>query len=58
LVVLVFISILGSSQTDPSGGVISYQSPIGAALMGKKVGESCAIALAKAEVVYAVLKIE
>ena len=32
--------ILGSSETDPSKGQISYLSPIGAALMGKKVGET------------------
>ncbi len=31
--------ILGSAETDPARGVISYRSPIGAALMGKKVGE-------------------
>ena len=31
--------ILGSEETDPSRGVISHKSPLGAALMGKKVGD-------------------
>lgn len=32
--------ILGSSETDPNKGHISYLSPIGAALLGKKIGET------------------
>lgn len=31
--------ILGSSETDPTTGIISHNSPIGAALMGKKIGD-------------------
>lgn len=31
--------ILGATETDPSAGVISYQSRLGAALLGKKVGD-------------------
>ncbi|MFA6307656.1 MAG: GreA/GreB family elongation factor [Patescibacteria group bacterium] len=31
--------ILGSSETDPSKGKISYQSPLGAAFLNKKIDE-------------------
>lgn len=31
--------ILGSSETNPSAGIISYQSPLGAALLDHKIGE-------------------
>ena len=31
--------ILGSSETDPLRGVISHHSPIGAALIGRRVGD-------------------
>ena len=31
--------ILGSSETDPTKGVISYTSPIGEALLGHKLGD-------------------
>jgi transcription elongation GreA/GreB family factor len=32
--------ILGSSETNPAAGIISYQSPLGAALLGHAVGET------------------
>jgi transcription elongation factor GreA len=51
-------TILGSSQTDPDKGIISYQSPIGAALMGRKVGESFVVKRANAEVACRILTIE
>lgn len=50
--------ILGSSETNPSGGVISHNSPIGAALMGKRVGDIAKIKLADREVEYKIIKIE
>lgn len=50
--------ILGSSEANPSKGVISYNSPIGAALMGKSVGESVAVTLGKKEVEYKILSIK
>lgn len=31
--------ILGSTETDPQRGVISHNSPVGAALLGHKVGD-------------------
>lgn len=35
--------ILGPSETDPSSGVISYTSPLGAALMGHGAGEEVVV---------------
>ena len=32
--------ILGAAETDPDSGVISYSSPLGAALLGRRVGET------------------
>ncbi len=32
--------ILGPSETNPAQGIISHKSPIGAALMGRRVGDS------------------
>jgi transcription elongation factor GreA len=50
--------ILGSSETNPGRGVISRNSPIGSALMGKKLGDQIKIKLADKIVEYKVIKIE
>lgn len=42
--------ILGSTETDPGNGVISHNSPIGAALMGRHVDEAFTIRLADTDV--------
>lgn len=39
-------TILGSSETDPTLGIISHKSPVGAALMGHRVGDTIEIQLA------------
>lgn len=49
--------ILGSSETDPHQGIISYNSPLGAALMGSRVGDTVKIKLADKEVEYIILKV-
>src|SRR3989338_789839 len=41
--------ILGSSETNPGRGIISHNSPIGNALLGKKVGDVVKIQLAGKE---------
>lgn len=51
-------TILGSAETNPHKGVISYSSPLGAALMGRRVGDVIKVRLAKGEVSYKVIKIE
>lgn len=49
--------ILGSSETRPNEGIISYSSPIGRALLGKKTGESAEVPLPRGKKVYMVVKI-
>jgi len=49
--------ILGSEETNPERGVISNHSPIGSALMGKKLGDQVKIKLAEKEVEYKIIKI-
>lgn len=50
--------LLGSSETNPSKGTISYQSPLGAALLNKKVGEIAKIEIDGQTVEYTVIAIE
>lgn len=50
--------ILGSSETNPSKGIISHNSPIGAAIVGRKIGEVVTIQLGNKEVIYKILKAE
>ena len=48
--------ILGSAESDPSFGVISYSSPLGSALLGQPIG--AIVKIGEAEVEYKILKIE
>lgn len=50
--------ILGSMETDPSGGGISHNSPVGQALMNKHVGDDARLKMAEKEIVYKIIKIE
>lgn len=51
--------ILGSSETDPGKGVISYTSPLGTAVMGKQVGEVVRVSRkGKSEVTYTIVGIQ
>jgi transcription elongation factor GreA len=51
--------ILGSSETDPEHGAISNSSPLGSALMGKRVGDIVRIRPTPAkEISYRIIKIE
>jgi transcription elongation factor GreA len=50
--------ILGSLETDPAKGVISYSSPLGQALIDKKLGDSVEIKLGDKAVIYKIIKIE
>jgi transcription elongation factor GreA len=49
--------ILGSTETDPARGVISAISPLGSALLGKKIGEQAKIKTNNKEIKYAIIKI-
>ncbi len=49
--------ILGSAETDPSQGIISQSSPIGAALLGHKVGEKVKVFIGGDEKEFGILDI-
>lgn len=50
--------ILGSAETDPNQGIISHHSPIGEALIGKKVGETIAVDIGKKKNKYLIIQKE
>jgi len=50
--------ILGSTETDPISGVISYSSPLGAALIGHKVGDIVPVALSDRVIEYKIIGIK
>ncbi|MFA6553720.1 MAG: GreA/GreB family elongation factor [Patescibacteria group bacterium] len=50
-------TLLGSAESSPDRGIISHSSPIGAALIGKKAGDSFKIRLARKEVACTILKV-
>lgn len=49
--------IVGPVEADPLEGKISNESPIGVALMGKKVGEKVTITTPKGNIHYEIVKI-
>ncbi len=49
--------ILGSSESNPSAGIISYNSPLGRALIGKSQDQSVVIAVFGKEIVYKIARI-
>ena len=49
--------ILGSEETNPTAGIISHNSPLGAALLGKRVGDAFEIKLADRLVTYKIIKL-
>lgn len=50
-------SVVGPVEANPLEGKISNESPLGEALMGKKVGESATINTQKGEITYEIVKI-
>lgn len=50
--------ILGSSETNPHKGIISHNSPIGEALIGKKVGDTVTVEIGKKKINYIITKKE
>lgn len=50
-------TILGSSETDPSSGRISYKSPVGAALMGHRKGEHVWVEIRNKKTEFVVIQI-
>ncbi|MDD5527602.1 MAG: GreA/GreB family elongation factor [Patescibacteria group bacterium] len=50
--------ILGSTETNPSAGIISSSSPLGTALLGRRTGETIAVKLTNKTVEYKIISIE
>lgn len=49
--------VVGPVEADPMAGKISNESPIGVALMGKKIGDTATITTPKGEIHYEVVKV-
>ncbi len=49
--------ILGSEETNPTAGVISHHSPLGSALIGRKVGDELRVDLSDRQIKYKIIKI-
>ena len=50
-------AVVGPVEADPLGGKISNESPIGEALMGKKVGDTATITTPKGNITYEIVKV-
>jgi transcription elongation factor GreA len=50
--------IVGATEADPLNRKISHESPLGSALLGKKVGEKIKVEAPVGDLTYTVLKIE
>lgn len=50
--------IVGKLEADPEKGLVSNESPIGKALVGKKAGESVTIDVPDGKVVYKIINIK
>ena len=53
----IVITLVGSAEADPMNGTISDESPIGMALMGKKVGNTVVAETPSGELKFKVLEI-
>lgn len=51
-------TIVGANESDPARGFISNESPIGAAMLGKKIGEEVEVVLPDAKVKYKIISVE
>ncbi len=50
--------LVGSEESDPSQGLLSYQSPFGEALLGKKIGEQVEIQTPKGKIQTTIKQIQ
>ena len=51
-------TLVGTQESDPKKAMISLESPIGIALLGKKVGENALVVMPDRQIEYLVKKIE
>jgi len=50
--------IVGSEDVDPLAGKISYESPLGSALLGKKKGHTVRVLTPRGEMRYTIVEVE
>ena len=50
--------LLGSSETNPSAGIISYSSPLGQALLNHQVGDKIELERQNKKIIYQIIKID
>ncbi len=51
-------TLVGTQESDPKKGLLSLESPIGMALLGKKVGDKAVVVMPDRQIEYVVRKIE
>lgn len=51
-------TIVGAQEADPAKGMISNESPIGRAFIGKKVGDKVEVTVPSGKKIYTILSIE
>ena len=54
----VVYTLMGSTDSDPVNGIISNSSPLGAAILGQKVGATVTVNTPAGEATYKIVKIE
>ncbi len=52
------IQIVGGEESDVSAGKFSFNSPLGAALLGKAPGDSAKVVTPKGETIYSLIEIK
>lgn len=52
------LKILGSTESDPAKGIISNNSPVGQALIGRKVGERVVVKMEAGTIAYKILEVK
>ena len=52
------LQILGSTESNPAKGIISNNSPVGSALIGKKIGERVTIKLDSGDITYKIVDVK
>jgi transcription elongation factor GreA len=51
------LTIVGSAESDPAAGLISAASPVGRALLGRRLGDDVVVRTPGAEVTYRILEV-
>ena len=50
--------VVGAHEADPTSGKISHESPLGQALLGRKIGEKVEVKAPLGKITYHILKIQ